>query len=477
MQNNKARRPQLSTSQAQQFSAIKVLEYTGEIGAERFDPWDPEGDDFMRGRASIKADFLVSTVADQNSKTQFSSIQAAVDAAIYSAIKKQSSARIYIKIDRGSYQGLVFVPKLEINNQCVPITLFADDANATSIVENIDAQMPATEFARRFAEHFAASHSLVQEMYLPIAQLKAEISTFNASVLRIANEGFQLKGVRVINSYHCDRFLPNASGGQQLKNSAGQFLDGQHQAVALLIAGADKVHVADVQLSSFQDTLFLREPGPFETARSYFKNCFIEGDIDFIFGQTTAFFTQCEIRSRGTRATMTYMSAPSTNIDAKYGLVFDDCDFTHDGSENALKGVFSLGRQWFEGVRCTPYSQSPIVDYQCKLGVISQYDSPPIGSISRKTIFSVGKCIILHSRIGEHINFSAPWSEWSGGEFSTAGVYLSAAWKTRFRPVQYCLDDMIGHLENWVDAPLLTLEKRDKTATWIAEYQNTDVSG
>ena len=86
MQNNKARRPQLSTSQAQQFSAIKVLEYTGEIGAERFDPWDPEGDDFMRGRASIKADFLVSTVADQNSKTQFSSIQAAVDAAIYSAI-------------------------------------------------------------------------------------------------------------------------------------------------------------------------------------------------------------------------------------------------------------------------------------------------------------------------------------------------------------------------------------------------------
>jgi pectinesterase len=169
--------------------------------------------------------------------------------------------------------------------------------------------------------------------------------------------------------------------------------------------------------------------------RAYLDRCRIEGDVDFVFGQAAAFFRRCELRSLGSRAAQSWVTAPSTHIRARYGFVFDDCDFTHDDSAAARRGRFLLGRQWFEGVRATPYGASPVEGFRCRLGPVSEF-APPDGAISRATLEAVGKCVVLNSRIGPHINPAAPWGEWNGGEWSREGSYRPAPWHPRFRPVQ-----------------------------------------
>jgi pectin methylesterase-like acyl-CoA thioesterase len=64
---------------------------------------------------------------------------------------------------------------------------------------------------------------------------------------------------------------------------------GGSQAEALR-TNSQRCSVRDVDFSSYQDTLFLN-------GRVYFTNCYIEGDVDFIWGGGAAFFNRCEIRA------------------------------------------------------------------------------------------------------------------------------------------------------------------------------------
>jgi pectinesterase len=243
-----------------------------------------------------------------------------------------------------------------------------------------------------------------------------------------------------------------------VKNAAGQFTTGQHQAVAVLVAGADRVQIQDVILRSFQDTLYLQSPSKGTTVRTYLTGCDIEGDVDFIFGQSTAWFENCTIRSRGSRAAQTWALAPSTDIRTRYGFVFNACHFTHDGSALALAGEMRLGRQWFEGVRATPYGTSPIKGYRCDLGAVSAYDAP-YGTISQVTLSSVGKVSILNSRIDEHINQVAPWDSWSGPH-----------WNLRYRPVLYTASDMFRHLSRWLRKQDIRFDDVSKDNVFISDF-------
>jgi pectinesterase len=84
----------------------------------------------------------------------------------------------------------------------------------------------------------------------------------------------------VRNGYNADRV--QLGRNDDPLNAAGQFINGQHQAVAVLIAGADKVHLDHVRLPSYQDTLYFKASAPAITSRSFYSWCFIEGDVDFI---------------------------------------------------------------------------------------------------------------------------------------------------------------------------------------------------
>ena len=145
-----------------------------------------------------------------------------------------------------------------------------------------------------------------------------------------------------------------------IRNDAGDGRD-VGQAVAVYAAG-DRGIWRNCRLIAHQDTLFcgpvmpkvLREIHPYTGnaecvpsagdcplthSRQYFEHCYIQGDIDFIFGPYTCWFEQCTLwmNRRGG-----YYTAANTPEGQPYGLVFNRCRLTGDCEE----GAAFLGRPW-----------------------------------------------------------------------------------------------------------------------------------
>ncbi len=116
------------------------------------------------------------------------------------------------------------------------------------------------------------------------------------------------------------------------------------QAVALLVShGGDRAQFKDVNVRSYQDTLYLR------AGRSYFDQSRISGTVDFIFGHGTGLIENSEIIARYRDDTdpgdpLGYITAPATNIDSPFGLVFKHCRLVKE--RNVPKGSYGLGRPW-----------------------------------------------------------------------------------------------------------------------------------
>ena len=119
------------------------------------------------------------------------------------------------------------------------------------------------------------------------------------------------------------------------------------QAVAVDSRG-DKAQFYNCRIIGNQDILLLNN----EKTRQYFKDCYIEGTTDFIFGPAVAWFENCHIHSKKN----SHVTAASTPPDHPYGFVFNDCVLTGD---SALHTV-SLGRPW------RPYSC--VVYMHCYMG-------------------------------------------------------------------------------------------------------------
>jgi len=109
---------------------------------------------------------------------------------------------------------------------------------------------------------------------------------------------------------------------------------GGSQAVALLVTG-NQVQFRNCRFLSFQDTLYVRK------AKQYFKDCYVEGTVDFIFGDATAVFDNCTVKNVGGGTAAT---APNTDQAVPYGLVFLGGQLTADASVKA--GSVALGRNW-----------------------------------------------------------------------------------------------------------------------------------
>lgn len=127
-----------------------------------------------------------------------------------------------------------------------------------------------------------------------------------------------------------------------IENSSGEV----GQAVALSVF-SDEVAVINCNLLGNQDTLYASGKG-----KQYYKDCYIEGTTDFIFGSATAFFENCEIYSKKN----SYITAASTPKDSLFGYVFKDCKITAD---KAVDKVY-LGRPW------RVYAQTVFMN--CELG-------------------------------------------------------------------------------------------------------------
>jgi pectin methylesterase-like acyl-CoA thioesterase len=118
------------------------------------------------------------------------------------------------------------------------------------------------------------------------------------------------------------------------------------QAVALAVKG-DRAVFRNVRFLGAQDTLYAgskscaSEQGPCVPARQFFSDCYIEGHVDFIFGDAKAFFENCEIH--GIPHSNVFLTAQSKHYpEQESGYVFERCKVT---AAAAAQRIF-LGRPW-----------------------------------------------------------------------------------------------------------------------------------
>ncbi len=134
------------------------------------------------------------------------------------------------------------------------------------------------------------------------------------------------------------------------------------QAIALYADG-DRLVINSCRLIGHQDTLFTAPLPPKELSpngfigpkqfaprihgRQYYKDCYICGDVDFIFGSATAYFENCTIESLRRFSeedkTQGYVTAASTPEGIDYGYVFEGCKLV---SKDCPNGSVYLGRPW-----------------------------------------------------------------------------------------------------------------------------------
>ena len=119
------------------------------------------------------------------------------------------------------------------------------------------------------------------------------------------------------------------------------------QALAVRTRG-DRQAYKRVRMLGCQDTYYINK----STIRNYLEDCFIAGDVDFIYGDGTAFLKGCTIYYNDTRGgTAGAITAPNTPAENEWGLVISECVI--DGP-SAANTKFFLGRPW---------NDSPAVTY------------------------------------------------------------------------------------------------------------------
>ncbi|MFD0990101.1 pectinesterase family protein [Mariniflexile jejuense] len=213
-------------------------------------------------------------VVDSNGYGDYKTVQQAINAV---PDFRKNETKIFIK--NGVYKEKLVLPTSKTN-----VTFVGENKNETILTY----------------DDFAQKHNSFGE----------EIGTTGSTSFFVFGDGFKAKNIT-------------------FENSAGPI----GQAVAVRIDG-DKVIFENCKFLGNQDTLYCHG----DKSRQYYKNCYIEGTVDFIFGWSTAFFENCEIYCKNSG----YITAASTNKDATFGFVFKNCKIT--GS--ALENTFYLGRPW-----------------------------------------------------------------------------------------------------------------------------------
>lgn len=145
--------------------------------------------------------------------------------------------------------------------------------------------------------------------------------TGKSASLTVRADGFQAENLTIQNDYHLNNPEPS-------------------QAVALYLV-SDRAVLRDVRLLGAQDTLYAASHKGSQPSRQYFLHCEIEGHVDFIFGNASAFFDRCRINVL--KRDGCCITAQSNNgPDERSAYVFDNCVISADPGVND----FYLGRAW-----------------------------------------------------------------------------------------------------------------------------------
>lgn len=205
----------------------------------------------------------------------FTTIQSAIN-----SIRDLGPAEAFIKIKSRIYNEKVVIPSSKHL-----ITIEGEDKENTIIIND--------DFSGKL-------NSLTND----------KLNTFNSYTFLVAGDQIKISNLTIKNS-SCN----------------------QGQAVALHVEG-DRFVMKNSKILGCQDTLY----SAIDHSRQYYENCYIEGTTDFIFGQATVVFKNCEIKSLAN----SYITASATSKENPFGFVFIDCHLT---AKEDITKVY-LGRPW-----------------------------------------------------------------------------------------------------------------------------------
>jgi pectinesterase len=130
----------------------------------------------------------------------------------------------------------------------------------------------------------------------------------------------------------------------------------KHQAVALRV-GADTSVINRCRIDAYQDTLYTH------SNRQFYRDSYITGTVDFIFGNAAVVFQNCKIVARKPMSNQANMVTAQGRTDPNEptGTSIQRCNVTASSDLKPVKGTIKsyLGRPWKEYSR-TVYMQSYI---------------------------------------------------------------------------------------------------------------------
>lgn len=229
----------------------------------------------LSSQARGKYDNTDTLFVAQDGSAEFRSVQEAVE-----VCRAFMEYRKVIFIKKGVYREKVIIPSWLTN-----IELVGEDRDQTIIT---------------WADH----------ANMPIPGTEQKMGTFRTYTLKIEGTNITLRNLTI-------------------ENAAPR----KGQAVTLHTEGT-RLAFVNCRFLGNQDTVYTGQPYTY----LYFKNCYIEGTTDFIFGPSTAWFEGCDIYSK----VNSYVTAASTPQDVDYGYVFHRC---HLAAADSVSKVY-LGRPW-----------------------------------------------------------------------------------------------------------------------------------
>ena len=211
----------------------------------------------------------------------------------------------------------------------------------------------------------------------------------------------QLVGQSVANTiltWHDDNKTPDGKGGTLGTGGSGSIVvnatdfsalnltfansfGNGSQAVAVSLY-ADRAAFKNCRFLGNQDTLLTYESGG-AVSRHYFRDCYIDGNVDFIFGNAIAIFDNCTIyaKARVGNATNSYITAANTPATQAYGYLFRRAKLPDNGAT-----PYYLGRPWQNAARF----------------------SEAAGTLAHN------KVVFLNARLGPQV-LPAGWAPWDAG--------------------------------------------------------------
>eukprot|EP00250_Pteridium_aquilinum_P014376 c21948_g1_i3 orf=107-1069(+) len=215
----------------------------------------------------------------QDGSGDYQSVQDAVD-----AVAVNNKQRVLIRVAPGTYTQPVYIPK---NKKM--ITLLGDHPETTILTW--------ANTATNLKHHQVAS--------------VIGTGTFGSGTVIVDGEDFIAQGITFENA------APQGSG----------------QAVAIRVS-ADRSAFYNCHFLGWQDTVYLHK------GRVYIRDCYVEGSVDFIFGNATALLEHCHIHCK---ASGFVTAQKRSEASESTGFLFLRCSITGTGSSTPY---MYLGRPW-----------------------------------------------------------------------------------------------------------------------------------